>query len=379
MQDITFPTDIASVTARIERIDPLAYAKTRNHTDGAVTLLSPYLSRGVISTTTILESLVRRGYSFRECETLVRELAWRDYFQRVWQVRDVSQHLRDQPQPEVREGVMPVALERANTGIEGIDRAVRGLYETGYMHNHCRLYTAALACHAAHCHWLTPARWMYYHLIDGDWASNACSWQWVAGTGSSKPYVANQENINRFTSTSQTGTFLDIPYEQLISMPVPPALEQATAPLLETPLQTVPLPPLDAVSVEEDVGTIHLYNYYNLDPHWRSRERAIRILLLEPDVFRRYPVGRRSVEFMFSLAGNIPGLRVFVGSFAQLKERFRGAVIRYREHPLNHHYDGQADARDWMNPAVEGYFPSFSGYWRRSEPYIRERFPSGIT
>jgi len=31
------------------------------------------------------------------------------------------------------------------------------------------------------------------HLLDGDAASNVCSWQWVAGTFSSKKYFCNQE------------------------------------------------------------------------------------------------------------------------------------------------------------------------------------------
>jgi len=36
--------------AQVVRIDPVAYGRTRNYVDGAVTRLSPYLSRGVLST-----------------------------------------------------------------------------------------------------------------------------------------------------------------------------------------------------------------------------------------------------------------------------------------------------------------------------------------
>mgnify|MGYP006195700273 CR=1 FL=1 len=60
------------------------------------------------------------------------------------------------------------------------------------------MYLAAMVCNNAKSHWLTPARWMYYHLLDGDLASNALSWQWVAGTFSHKKYIANQQNINKY-------------------------------------------------------------------------------------------------------------------------------------------------------------------------------------
>jgi deoxyribodipyrimidine photo-lyase len=35
---------------RLDKIDPIAYGKSLNFTDGAVTQLSPYISRGVIDT-----------------------------------------------------------------------------------------------------------------------------------------------------------------------------------------------------------------------------------------------------------------------------------------------------------------------------------------
>ena len=51
---------------------------------------------------------------------------------------------------------------------------------------------------------------MYYHLLDGDWASNALSWQWVAGSNANKKYYANQDNINKYFNSSQKQTFLDV-------------------------------------------------------------------------------------------------------------------------------------------------------------------------
>ena len=55
------------------------------------------------------------------------------------------------------------------------------------------MYIASIICNTAKCHWKIPAKWFYYHLKDGDWGSNALSWQWVCGTNSGKKYYANQK------------------------------------------------------------------------------------------------------------------------------------------------------------------------------------------
>ena len=43
------------------------------------------------------------------------------------------------------------------------------------------------------------ANWMYFYLLDGDLASNSLSWQWICGANSNKKYIANQDNINKYT------------------------------------------------------------------------------------------------------------------------------------------------------------------------------------
>ena len=90
------------------------------------------------------------------------------------------------------------------------------------MHNHLRMYTASICCNIGQYHWLRPAKWMYYHLLDGDWGSNALSWQWVAGTNSNKKYIANQANINKFCYSNDQNTFLDKSYELLSKFEIIP-------------------------------------------------------------------------------------------------------------------------------------------------------------
>jgi len=362
----TFSTNYETILQGVERIDPLMYGRTRNHVNGAVTYLSPYISRGVISTKQVLQSVLDRGYSIKSIEPLVKELCWRDYFQRVAQHKDVWQDIK-QPQTPVLNNQIPVAVVQAKTGIQGIDEAVQTLYETGYMHNHCRMYTASLVCNLAMSHWRNPARWMYYHLLDGDWASNACSWQWVSGANSGKKYYANQENINRYTNTQQANTFLDVDYDTLMQQSTPPATLLATEDLS----LTVVLPKVDSINIDKALPTF-IYNYYNLDPLWHKEVLANRVLLLDPDFFAKYPVSQKCVDFMLSLAQNIEGIQVYIGSFQSLQ--LNEDSTHFKEHPLNVGYNGIEEPRDWIVEEVEGYFPSFFAYWKNIEKHIYKNY-----
>ena len=356
--DRCFETSYDALLEKVDQIDPMAYGQTRNFIDGAVTCLSPYISRGVISTQQVLQQVLAKGYELSQIESFVKELCWRDYFQRVWQVKDIHVDIK-WPQQPVLHTQLPMAIVQANTGIVAIDQAIQQLYSSGYMHNHCRMYTASVVCNIAQAHWLHPAQWMYYHLLDGDWASNACSWQWVAGANSSKKYIANQENINKYTYTNQSDTFLDTSYENLTKMEVPIHLLAAQTVQLETNL-----PKGDTMQINKSLPTF-VYNYYNLDPLWHMDKTGNRILLLEPDFFSAYPVSNRCIDFMLALGKNIPELQVYVGSFDTFCAQYDVNTLYYKEHPLNTHYRGIKDSRDWMIESVCGYYPSFFSYWKK--------------
>ena len=170
---VSFPTDYGTIVERVNSIDPLQYGKTRNFIDGAVTYLSPYISRGVISVKQVQESVLAKGYPRGAIEKFLQELAWREYFQRVWQAKGdlLFQDLK-QPQNDVVHHQMIQALAEAITGIDAIDQSISEFYNTGYLHNHVRMYVASIACNIGSANWLAPAQWMYYHLLDGDLASN---------------------------------------------------------------------------------------------------------------------------------------------------------------------------------------------------------------
>jgi deoxyribodipyrimidine photo-lyase len=364
-----FPTDLKAVEERIAKFNTASYGSSRNFVNGHVSYLSPYISRGMISTRYILDKLAAQKPAWGAVEKFIQELAWRDFFQRVWQQKGeaINRDLRQQ-QKNVLHHAMPEKIMRAETGIEALDMAVQNLYTLGYVHNHCRMYLAAAACNIGQAHWHKPAQWMYFHLLDGDWASNALSWQWVAGAFSSKKYYANQDNINRYTGTQQTGTWLDHSYEYLAECHIPDTLRQVIIPALDTLLPHTPLPVIDPTK-----PTL-IYNYYNLDPAWHEHEDFNRIMLLEPAVFRQYPVSMQCIAFACRLGKNIPGLQVFCGEFSELAQINGVHGIRFKEHPLNLDYRGIEEPRDFMSDAGKRYFPSFFQYWKEIEPGIRDLF-----
>ena len=57
-----FPTEYDAILERIATIDPVGYGKSRNYIDGAVSYLSPYISRGVISTKFVYQELLKRNF-----------------------------------------------------------------------------------------------------------------------------------------------------------------------------------------------------------------------------------------------------------------------------------------------------------------------------
>jgi deoxyribodipyrimidine photo-lyase len=296
-------------------------------------------------------------------------MAWREFFQCVWQTEGERIHtdLKQEQGARFQEG-MSLSVDEATTGIEAIDDSIVSLKENGYMHNHVRMYVAFMTCNLANFHWREPARWMYYHLLDGDWASNALSWQWVAGTFSSKKYIANQENINHYAKSTQRKTYLDCSYEELAEATAPVHLLEAVDLNL-----TTNLPASDPLTIDSSKSTC-IYNYYNLSPEWRKDEDVNRVLLLEPSVFDAYPVSEKCIAFALEQSKNIDDMQVFVGSFAELQQHTQASTLYFREHPLNKHYKGIEDQRDWMIQTKQPVHGSFFSFWKKYERQIEKEY-----
>jgi deoxyribodipyrimidine photo-lyase len=352
-------TQYKKIIKKMDLIDPVKYSRDRNFIDGSISKLSPYISRGVISTKIVFNYLINKGFEFTKIEKFIQELCWRDYWQLIWCEKKhlINNDLKNK-QVDVENQYLSIGILNASTQINAIDNAIEDLYKYGYMHNHLRMYIASLACNVAKSHWNTPAKWMYYHLLDADWGSNALSWQWVCGANSNKKYYANQDNINKYCYTNQKNTYLDVDYSFFQNLSVPKPLLETSNPELKTDL-----PVNKKLHINIKLPAL-IYNFYNLDPQWRKDENLNRILLLEPDLFKNYPISKKSVNFMLKLSNNINGIQVFVGSFHDLKNVYNLNSIIYKEHPLNSHYIGIKDERDWMFDHKEN-LNSFFSYWKK--------------
>jgi deoxyribodipyrimidine photo-lyase len=366
---IEFPTDTAAIRARLAAIDPARYGTTRNFLDGAVTQVSPYLTHGALTLPEIRDAASAK-VGKRASSRLVFELAWREYFQRVWWEKGegIFVDLKRAQEPVRERAAIPTALLDATTGIEAIDDSIRSLYETGYVHNHARMWTAMLGTNIAQVHWKPLASWYYYHLLDGDLASNTLSWQWVAGTFSSKKYIVGQDNLNKFDPEHrQQGTFLDAPYEALTILPVPRVLQETR--LAELPCT---LPKGDKLTIAPG-SRILLYSPWNLDPAWRADETATRVLVLEPSHFSSFPISPKRMAFVLALGENIPGLKIFVGEVHTLPGLKDATEVRSLAYPTTRHWPGERDAPIWLFPQWSDSKPvpgSFMSFWKSAERWL---------
>jgi deoxyribodipyrimidine photo-lyase len=358
-----FLCDDDELQERILRIDPRAYDKTRNHLDGAVTWLSPFVCHGIIDTTTLAESLIER-FSPKDCYRFLYELAWREYFHRTWQRQGESIFSDLLHTQEASSDLMPDAIQHASTGINVLDQSINHLMSHGTLHNHARMWVAGITCNTAKTGWYEPARWMHYHLLDGDLASNTLSWQWAAGTFSHKQYIANQQNLNKFSGSTQTGSWLDCSYELLGELAVPEILcERSQWQRRETDLSSV----LDVKAVQPISGEVAIHSIWNLDKYW---ERSIEqhVLFLDVEFFTQWPLSPNRWQLIRHWLPE--GTVVISGTLDDLKSACSKAMPVYREYPACLGWPGRQTPRRWVYPDPPEDYQSFSQYWKRVRKHV---------
>jgi len=346
------------IIAKLESFDVLEYGRSRNFLDGNVSQISPFISRGLISSKEIFDIILKK-WTFKESQRFLQQVLWREYFYRVWEdVKDDIFTDLKKSQIDCKYFSIPDSVLGASTGIEVVDDAIKELYKEGYCHNHNRLYIASLVSNIGKYHWLFPAKWMYYHLLDGDIASNMLSWQWVVGTRSVKKYFANQENINHFSGTNQQDTFLDKEYEDLLSQSEPLILKEHY--LFE--LKTI-LPEIDGTYFRDQEKVI-VHNSYTLNPEILKEEQGVKhLLLLEPDHYKKYPVSSKVLDFTIALAKNeFNEILIQVDNYSNLKQVYPNTEFHYEEHITTEHYEG---IRHQKNMISEPNAPlsSFYKFW----------------
>jgi deoxyribodipyrimidine photo-lyase len=207
----SFPPTRAEGSARLGRFLPhaaSAYASGRNTDEGpdshaSVSLLSPYLRHRLITEQEVVAAVLAR-HNFVAAEKYVQEVMWRTYWKGWLEMRPAVWRRFLKERETARESLpnarLITAAENGVTGIEGFDDWARELCETGYLHNHARMWFASIWIFTLRLPWTLGADFFLRHLIDADAASNTLSWRWVAGLQTvGKTYLATAENITRFT------------------------------------------------------------------------------------------------------------------------------------------------------------------------------------
>ncbi len=377
------PTRQAAL-ARLAAVRPGDYARSRNAIDGAVTHLSPYITHGMLSLPEVLAS-VCANHALDAQHKFVFELGWREYFRHVWAFRGegILQSLREGLLPEASYAAqLPADIRQGATGVPAIDTAVRSLYATGYLHNHARMWLASYVVHVRKVHWRVAADWLYGHLLDGDLASNHLSWQWVAGTGSSKPYLFNADNVARYAPAPwhSPGSVIDQSYEALDRIARQPLRRSRTEPhtptedtLIEPPLLAQPSPDLgwaapDAAAVAgREVWLVHPWNLGELPATLPADTLVVGVLV--SDFHRAWPWNERRWRFVAERMAELATLR-WQGDAATLGAALQGArQVRSTAEPHLAPWLPRwaaCEAAPMLFPAVDRRCDSFSQWWTRA-------------
>ena len=142
--------------------------------------LSAYLRFGCLSPLEVATSALDRPGGEEFC----RQLAWRDFFYQATAAFPSLARENYRPGPAWRDDDDALEAWRAGrTGIPIVDAGLRQLAAEGFMHNRVRMITASFLTRDLKIDWRHGYRHFARLLADGDVASNAGNWQWVAGTG----------------------------------------------------------------------------------------------------------------------------------------------------------------------------------------------------
>jgi deoxyribodipyrimidine photo-lyase len=227
------------------------YAKSRNFDLGPddrnnVSMLSPYLRHRLIGEDEVVRAVLSK-HRISAADKFIQEVCWRTYWKGWLEQRPSvwSDYLSDLARD--REAMQGDARYRAaingETGIAAFDQWAKELTETGYLHNHARMWFASIWIFTLKLPWSLGADHFYRNLLDGDPASNTLSWRWVAGLHTrGKHYVARAENIRTYTEGrfDPVGDLNEAP-DPLEGPEAPPAASRLKAPMSVPPGEPVVL------------------------------------------------------------------------------------------------------------------------------------------
>lgn len=245
-----------------------------------VSRLSPYLHFGEISVRQLWHVAQDYAAHYRipekDIDTFCTELGWREFsYHLLYHFPSLPrQNLQPRfdrfPWPKLS----PDHLKRWQTGQTGypiVDAAMRELWQTGYMHNRCRMIAASFLIKHLMIHWHEGEKWFWDCLFDADLANNSASWQWVAGSGAdAAPYFRIFNPITQGQTFDPQGVYIRTYVPELAGLPDKYLFSPWTAPkkILDqagiTLGKTYPAPIIDHMSARDRALSAFAHTQENL-------------------------------------------------------------------------------------------------------------------
>lgn len=195
-----------------------SYAAYRNRPDLAGTSrLSPHLHFGEISPAVCWSRAAAAAAAHPDsdqgCETFLKELVWREFSYNLLVHWPTLHEAPFRPEfsvfPWRDDDAALNAWQKGATGYPIVDAGMRELWQTGYMHNRVRMIAASFLIKDLLVPWQQGEAWFWDTLVDADLASNAASWQWVAGSGAdAAPYFRIFNPVTQGLKFDPDGTYV---------------------------------------------------------------------------------------------------------------------------------------------------------------------------
>ncbi|MBB4954169.1 deoxyribodipyrimidine photo-lyase [Agrobacterium vitis] len=155
----------------------------------ATSQLSAHLALGEISPARIWHATIGLNDDIASDDIVHfrKELVWRDFSYHLLfhfpKLRENNWNAKFDAFPWVMNQTHLQAWQQGRTGYPIVDAGMRQLWQHGTMHNRVRMITASFLIKDLMIDWRCGESWFRDTLLDADPASNAASWQWVAGSG----------------------------------------------------------------------------------------------------------------------------------------------------------------------------------------------------
>ncbi|MGV8937128.1 MAG: cryptochrome/photolyase family protein [Allorhizobium sp.] len=155
----------------------------------ATSMLSAHLALGEIAPSRIWHATRGLGDDINPADIIHfrKELVWRDFSYHLLfhfpKLAEANWNPRFDTFPWRSEPEMFARWSEGKTGYPIVDAGMRQLWRHGIMHNRVRMIAASFLIKHLLIDWREGERWFRDTLVDADPASNAASWQWVAGSG----------------------------------------------------------------------------------------------------------------------------------------------------------------------------------------------------